>query len=298
VETGNTGAAREPGSIDPYAPAEMARRVATAGVHEARLGTLPTLTLAVIGGAFIALGSAFSTATLASTGAVGGARLLAGVAFGLGLVLVIVGGGSLFTSNNLLTMAWASGEVRTRKVLRNWGLVLLGNLVGVVATAVIVHVAGVPRFAGGAVGAQALQTAALKVGRAFEQDVALGILGNALVCLAVWLCFSARSTIDKVACIVLAMAALVTLNVDHVVANAYYLTAGLLAATDGAVVSASGLTAGELARLDLVGAAGNLVPVMLGNLIGGGLLVAAVYSFVYLAPSRGTRGTTRHDEDS
>jgi formate transporter len=287
METGSTGAARDPWSIDPYGPAEMARRVETAGVREAHLSATATLVLAVIGGAFIALGSAFSTATLAGTGGTPGlSRLLAGVAFSLGLVLVIVGGGTLFTSNNLLTMGWASGRVRTWRILRNWVLVYVGNLVGVVATAMLVHVSGVGRFGRHAVGVQALETAVSKVGRAFTQNVALGVLGNALVCLAVWLCFSARSTIDKVVCIALAMAALVTLNVDHVVANAYYLTAGLLAGTDPGIVAAASLPASELAGLSVEGVVGNLVPVTLGNIFGGGLLVAAVYWFVYLGPTR------------
>jgi formate/nitrite transporter FocA (FNT family) len=147
---------------------------------------------------------------------------------------------------------------------------------------VILHVSGKARFADHAIGIQAIETAAFKVGRPFEQDVALGIIGNALVCLAVWLCFSARSTVDKVVCIVLAMTALVTLNVDHVVANMYYLTAGLLAATDPEIIAGAGLTDGDLAELGPLGVVGNLVPVTLGNIIGGSVLVASVYWFVYL----------------
>jgi formate transporter len=272
-----------PWRIDPYAPAEMAARVQTAGVHEARLDAVTTVALAVIGGAFIAIGAAFATATIAASGlGYSAGRFLGGMAFSLGLVLVVVGGGELFTSNNLIAMAWASGKVRTRQLLRNWGLVYLGNLVGVTSTALLVYVAGIARFGDGAVATGILDTAVGKVGRPFVQNVALGILGNAIVCLAVWLCFSARSTVDKVLCVGLAMIALVTLNVDHVVANMYYLTAGLLAVADPGLVAASGRSASELAQLTPLGAVGNLLPVTIGNVIGGGVLVAVVYWFVYL----------------
>jgi formate transporter len=286
MDTARHPLAKGPWRIDPYGPAEMASRVETAGVHEARLDVTTTLALSVLGGAFLALGAAFTTATMAASGLdYSLSRFMGGIAFSLGLVLVVVGGGELFTSNNLIAMAWASRKVRTRQLLRNWGLVYVGNLVGVVSTAVLLHVSGKARFADHAIGVQALETAAFKVGRDFGQDVALGVIGNALVCLAVWLCFSARSTVDKVLCIGLTMSALVTLNVDHVVANMFYLTAGLLVAMDPEVVASSGMSSAQLAELTPRGALGNLVPVTIGNVIGGGVLVAVVYWFVYL---RGT----------
>jgi formate transporter len=283
MDTTHGTAGGPPWRIDPYAPAEMAARVETAGVHEAQLDTVTTLALSVLGGAFLALGAAFTTATIAASGLdYSLSRFLGGIAFSLGLVLVVVGGGELFTSNNLIAMAWASRRVRTTQLLRNWGLVYIGNLVGVVATALLLHVSGKARFADHAIGVQAIETAVFKVGRGFGEDVALGVIGNGLVCLAVWLCFSARSTVDKVMCIGLTMTALVTLNVDHVVANIFYLTAGLLAASDPAVVASTGMTSGQLAELTPTAAVGNLVPVTIGNVIGGGLLVAVVYWFVYL----------------
>ena len=272
-------------SIDAYAPDEMARRVETVGLAKAHQDTLVTFALAVVAGAFVALGSAFSTVAMADTGlAYSLTRLLGGMAFSLGLVLVVVAGAELFTSNNLLVMAWASRKIPLRRVLRNWGIVYVGNFVGVAITAVLLFATGHGAFGDHAVAAQAVATAATKVSRTFPEAVAVGILGNALVCLAVWIAFSARSTVDKIAAIMLPMTALIAFEFDHVVANMHYLATGLLL-VHGApeVIEASGRSSAA-ATITPAAALANLPPVTLGNLIGGGLLVAAVYWFVYLRP--------------
>jgi len=263
----------------------MARAAEAVGVRKAGLCASATLALAVLAGAFIALGAAFSTTVAAGAGDLpyGVARLLVGVAFSLGLILVVVGGAELFTGNNLIVMAWAGGKVSTGALLRNWGLVYLGNFAGALATAGLVFAAGQYRFGGDAVGHAALAVAAAKCGLPFGEALALGILCNALVCLAVWLCLSARSTADRILAIVPPITAFVACGFEHSIANMYFIPLGLLIrALDPAF---AGAAPGDLSALTLPGFLwGNLLPVTLGNVIGGGVMVAGVYWFVYLRP--------------
>jgi formate transporter len=217
-----------------------------------------------------------------STSGFGTTRFIGGIVFGLGLTMVMVGGGELFTSNNLISMAWASRQVTIGRLAVNWVVVYVGNLVSVVSVAVLLWAGGAYQGGDSAFAAEALRTAAGKSGRLFHQDIALGVLGNALVCLAVWLCFSARTTTDRILSCLLPMTALIVLGVDHVVANLHYFAAGLLLRGDAAAVEAAGLDAAALAELSLSGIAGNIAGVTIGNIIGGSVLVAAVYWFVYL----------------
>ncbi len=273
-------------TFDPYAPAEVARRVELAGVTKAGLDILSLLTLAVLAGAFIALGAQLATVVgVDSTLGFGPTRLLVGVAFSLGLILVVIAGAELFTGNTLIVMAWLGRQVSTRRLLRNWGLAYLGNLVGALGTVALVYLAGQWALGGDKVGAAALSTADAKVGLSFGEAVARGILCNALVNLAVWLCFSARSNVDKVVAIVPPIAGFVAAGFEHSIANMYFIPLGILLRDRPAVVEASGLSPDALADLTWTGFLwSNLLPVTLGNIIGGGLLVAAVYWLVYLRP--------------
>ncbi len=273
--------------LDALLPPEMARRAEDVGVQKAEMDTLSMFVLAVLAGAFIALGGVFSTTALAGVaGALWGpTRVLAGLVFSLGLILVIVGGAELFTGNNLIVMAWASRRVRTAAVLRSWILVYAGNFLGACATALVLCLAGTHRFGGGAFGATALATAHAKLELHFLQAVALGILCNALVCLAVWLAFSARTTADRILAIVPPISAFVAAGFEHSVANMYFVPLGLFVATfDPEFATRVGL-AREAAELSwLAFAWRNLLPVTAGNIIGGTLLVGAVYWLVYLRP--------------
>jgi formate transporter FocA len=275
-------------SIDALLPPQMALQAEAAGTRKAGLDVLTTFVLAVLAGAFIALGAVFATTVVAGSAGVlpyGVVRLLAGLVFCLGLILVIVGGAELFTGNTLIVMAWASGKVTLARLLRNWSVVFVGNLVGALATAAMVYVSGQYAFGGGAVGAAALGTAQAKVGLGFGQAVALGVLGNALVCLAVWLSFSARSTADRILAVLFPVSAFVAAGFEHSVANMYFIPMGLLvkdfAGPD--FWAAIGQAAEQYASLTWTAfAVGNLLPVTIGNVIGGGGLVGAVYWFVYL----------------
>src|SRR3990172_118397 len=177
---------------DAYQPAEMAQRVETVGVVKARADVLTTLPLAVLAGAFISLGALFFTVTITTGGnaedvpaVFGWNRLLGGMAFSLGLILVVIGGAELFTGNNLIAMAWAAGRISTGELLRNWGLVYLGNFIGAMGTAILAYLAGVHLLGDGAVGDTAVRIALAKTELSPMQAVASGILCNVLVCLAV-----------------------------------------------------------------------------------------------------------------
>jgi formate transporter len=272
--------------IDALLPPEMATRAEYIGVSKAEAPALRTFVLAVLAGAFIALGAIFATTVSAGTGSLpyGVAKLLVGLVFCLGLILVVIGGAELFTGNNLIVMAWASRKVTTSALLRNWVIVYIGNFVGSVGTAAMLILSKQYTFGGGAVGASALAIANGKVHLEWLQALALGMLCNILVCLAVWLTFSARSTIDKIAAIIFPIAAFVAAGFEHSVANMYFVPTGLLIkAFDPAFAQATALDLTSLTWGNFI--VTNLIPVTLGNIIGGSVFVAAVYWSVFLRHS-------------
>jgi formate transporter len=275
--------------LDALLPPEMAERAEDIGVAKAALDLPRLLTLAVLAGAFIALGGVFATTALAGTGGSpwGPARVLAGAVFSLGLILVVVGGAELFTGNNLLVMAWAGGRVSTAALLRSWTVVFAGNFVGAVLTALAVALAGTHRGGDGAFGLAAFAIAHGKVQVGFLEAVVLGTLCNALVCLAVWLSYSARTTADRLLAIVPPIAAFVAAGFEHSIANMYFVPyAMLVAAFDPGFAAGHGLGAPAQALTWGAFLGRNLLPVTIGNVIGGSVLVGAVYWFVYLRPRR------------
>lgn len=279
-----------PTGLDALPPAEVARKAESVGVTKAGMPTFNVFVLSVLAGAFIALGAIFAT-TVAAGGAelpYGVVRLLAGVAFTLGLILVIVAGAELFTGNNLIVMAWASRRVSSAALLGNWVVVWVGNFVGAFATAVLVYLSEQYTFGGGAVGQTALAIAATKTSLGFGQAIALGILCNALVCLAVWLTYGAHTTTDKILAIVPPIAAFVAAGFEHSVANMYFISIGLLVKSDDDfVASLDPETAPDLSDLTWGSFfVDNLLPVTIGNVIGGAVMVGAVYWLVYLRPKR------------
>jgi formate/nitrite transporter len=270
-------------NVDALPPREMARKAENVGVAKAGLGSADTFVLGVLAGAFIAMGAVFATTVTAGGTSLpyGVARLLGGLAFSLGLILVVVAGAELFTGNNLIVMACASRKVSTARLLRNWALVYAGNFVGATATAGLLFVAKQYTFGKGAVGEQALTTATAKTGLGFVQAIALAALCNALVCLAVWLTYSARSLTDKVLAVVPPIAAFVAAGFEHSVANMFFIPMGLLVKSDAAFVAEHQVPG--LSHLTWVRFfAANLVPVTIGNVLGGALMVGAIYWFVYL----------------
>lgn len=274
--------------IDALLPIEMAQKAEQIGIRKAEMSLINLFALSILAGAFVALGAIFST-TIASgaTGVLpyGLTRLLVGITFCLGLILVIVGGAELFTGNNLIVMAWASGKVSSVALLRNWAVVYLGNFVGSLGTAILLFTSKQYTFGGGSVGVTALSIANGKMHYDFIQAIALGALCNALVCLAIWLTFSARSTMDKIAAIIFPITAFVTAGFEHSIANMYFVPIALLIKRfDSAFVATSGLDLSTLTWSTFL--LNNLLPVTIGNIIGGVLLVAAVYWAVFLRQRR------------
>jgi formate/nitrite transporter len=270
--------------IDALLPIEMARQAEKIGVRKAEGDTFATFALAVLAGAFISLGAVFAT-TVATGNQVGfgEGRLMTGFVFCLGLVLVIIGGAELFTGNNLIIMAWASRRVTTRSLLRNWTIVYIGNIVGSIGTVVIMFFSQQYSFADGAIGETVLTIAVAKVNLDFFQAIVLGILGNMLVCLAVWLSFSARSTFGKIMAIIFPITAFVAAGFEHSVANMYFLPIGLAIKTfDSTFAASTGLDLAALTPGSAIAA--NLLPVTIGNIIGGSIFVAGIYWLIYLRP--------------
>ena len=286
-------------NFDALLPAEIVKKAEDVGARKCHLPFWSLLALAVLAGAFIALGAVYSTTVSAgATGVLpfGIVRLLAGLVFCLGLILVVVGGAELFTGNALIAMAWASGLVSTTQLLRNWFIVYIGNLLGAVVTAILLYLSQQYTFGNGAVGLTALEIARIKTSLGFVQAVALGILCNGLVCLAVWLCFGARTTTDKILAILFPISAFVAAGFEHSVANMYYLPIGLLIKTDTTFLTAIGKSVSDYPNLTWTNSLlVNLLPVTIGNILGGVVLVGLTYWFVYLRPERCSPGPGSHD---
>jgi formate/nitrite transporter len=266
-----------PATLDAYAPDEIARRVEEAGVAKARRPWPANAMLGALGGAFIALGCLWFT-LVASDASLGFAatRVLGGFVFSLGLVLVVVAGAELFTGNNLLAMAWADRRITTLELLENWALVFAANAVGATGMAALAVLSGYVDMNGGAVARAAVRIAAAKASLPFWTAFFAGVLCNVLVCLAIWLAMAGRSVADKVAGIVLPIAAFVGAGFEHSVANMYFLPLGIYLRGR---IDTNGIPGIE--NLDWSAYLHNLVPVTLGNIVGGSGLVAIVYFVIY-----------------
>ena len=287
--------------IDALLPQEMATRAEYLGVRKAEMPFLKMFMLSVLAGAFISLGAIFATTVSAGSMAImtasgdaafstglpfGVTRLLAGLVFCLGLILVVVGGAELFTGNNLIVMAWASGKVTAGALLRNWVIVYVGNFAGALGTAALMFFTRQYTFGANSIGIAALRTGVAKCDLTFIQALALGILCNALVCMAVWLTFSARSTVDKIVAIIFPITAFVAAGFEHSIANMYFIPYALfIKMFDAEFIKTVG---DKVPNLDILTWRafwlGNLLPVTIGNIIGGAVLVAAVYWAIFLRP--------------
>lgn len=257
-----------PINLDAYTPKEIANKVESIGVTKANLPVLQTIVLAILGGAFIAFGAMFYTLVITNTGmGFGPERLLGGIVFSLGLILVVIAGAELFTGNNLITMAWVERHITLAQLARNWGLVFIGNMAGATAAAVTLALSGVLDLGDGSIATTARNIAIAKVQIPFSEAFFRGLLCNILVCLAIWLCFAAHSVASKILAILFPVSAFVALGFEHSVANMYFIPMGYLAGSTNITIS------------DFLN---NMIPVVLGNIIGGGGLVALTYWVIYL----------------
>ena len=272
----------EPAITDAYVPAEMAQRAEASAIRKGNRSFTDSFFLAIQAGSFIAFAAALFTLTIHdSSMGVGLTKLIGGMTFSLGLVLVIIAGADLFTGDTLMVMACFSRKITWRQMLRSWVFVLLGNLAGSLAIVLLIHLSGHWLGNGGAVGAKALAIANAKVNLTFVQAFTSGMLCNILVCLAIWLCFSCRSVTDKIMAILFPITAFVALGFEHSIANMYFIPAGLVLKTNPEIV---GLLNGvDLANLTVSGFVfNNLVPVVAGNMVGGAIFVGTVYWILYL----------------
>lgn len=262
-------------AFDAYAPGEIAERVAALCLSKAKTPLLSLVMLGILAGAFIGFGCLFFVIVQSDPAMSFAAKgVLGGAVFSLGLFLVVVAGAELFTGNNLLAMAWAEGCLTTRDVLYNWVVVCASNFVGAAGLALVVFLSGHTDMNGGAIGKTYLLIAAAKSSLPFWEAFFRGVLCNVLVCMAVWLAMAGRSVTDKTVAVVFPISAFVAAGFEHSIANFYFIPLAMLLAASGTPVPAA-------ANIDLAGMAANLLPVTLGNLAGGAVLVAGVYWIIW-----------------
>jgi formate transporter len=275
-------------TAEDYSPPQVAQRVEAVGMAKGTGNISSTILLGILAGVFIGLGAMFCTVVTTGLGlGFGLTKLLGGLSFCLGLILVVMAGAELFTGNCLIVMSWMSGRTSFAKLLRNWGLVYFANLLGALSLAGLMFYTYQWMFNDYGVGVNALLIANAKVNLSFGSALARGILCNVLVCLAVWLCFSARTVTGKILSILFPITAFVAAGFEHSIANMYFIPMGILLANQPAVLGAAGLTASSVSNLNWAGFIANLVPVTIGNIIGGGILIGAIYWLAYLSRERG-----------
>ncbi|MDP1901383.1 MAG: formate/nitrite transporter family protein [Rubrivivax sp.] len=267
--------------FDVFSPAEIAEQVQHIGVAKARMPLLKMAMLGVLAGVFIGLGALYYVLVVSDpTLGFAASRVLGGVVFSLGLLLVVVAGAELFTGNNLLVMAWADGRIGTQELLRNWIVVCLANFVGAAGLALLVWASSHTSMNSGRIAEEVVRIAAAKCAAPAGVLFFNGVLCNVLVCMAVWMAMAGRSVVDKAVAIVFPISAFVAAGFEHSIANMYLIPLGLLLkATVSAPVPG-------LESLNGVGLLGNLAAVIAGNLVGGAVLVALVYYVIYRRKAR------------
>jgi formate/nitrite transporter len=271
---------------DAYQPAQMVCRLEGVGIAKASQNTLSTALLGILAGFFIGLGAVFCTLVTTDIGlGFGLEKLLGGLAFSLGLILVVIAGAELFTGNCLIVAPWMSARVSGTALLRNWGIVYFANLAGSLILVALIFYSQFWALDGYAVGAHALMIASGKTSLAFVPALCRGILCNILVCLAVWLALAARSVTGKILAIAVPITAFVACGFEHSIANMFFIPMGIAMAGQAEVVQAAGVTAAQIANITPLGFVHNLIPVTIGNIIGGSA-VGVVYWLIFLRKER------------
>jgi formate transporter len=276
-------------NFDDFMPVDMAKRVEAASIRKANLSFPNLLALSILAGAFIAFGAIFyAVVTFDSTLGMGLTRFIGGICFSVGLILVIVAGAELFTGNNLIIMGVASRTVTFRQLLKNWGVSYLGNFMGAVLIVLVMYFTNQWKLKDALLGANAVMIAANKVNLTFVEGFTRGMLCNSLVCLAVWLSFSARTVVSKISAVILPITAFVASGFEHSIANMYFIPYGMMLKSNPKVLAAlEKLSPGiDLSHLNILGLFGNLLSVTIGNIVGGTFVVGLVYWFIIVRPQR------------
>ena len=278
--------------IDAYAPVKMADKVGHVGVAKSQLSSLTTFALSILAGVFIALGIQLSMlVTHTATSSYGLNQLVGGVAFTLALVLIVIAGAELFTGNCLIAMSFMARKITGKDLARNLIIAFIGNFIGALTLVLWIYVSKQWTINNYLLGAKIVLAANDKVNIPFGAAFARGVICNALVCLGIWLCYSARSNMDKILALLWPISCLIACGFEHCVVNMWLIPMGLVLKGNSAVLAAAEKFHGgklDLSNLTLFKGflIDNLFPVVLGNLFGGIVLVAGVYWFIYLRPSK------------
>ncbi len=274
--------------IDAYAPKMMANRVGAVGVSKAEMGFLTTLALSILAGVFIGLGAQLMMlVTHTATSSFGLNALVGGVVFTMALVLIVITGAELFTGNCVFAMSFFAGKITRGDLNRNLIISFIGNFIGALTIVFWIYISAQWTANNHLLGAKIVIAANEKVNLTFGVAFARGVLCNALVCLGIWMCFSARNNLDKVLSLLWPISCLIACGFEHCVVNMWLIPLALILKGNRFVMEAVERVNGgplDIANLTLFkGFIGyNLFPVVLGNLFGGIILVAGVYWFVFL----------------
>lgn len=269
-------------NIDAYRPKEIANRIEQISISKSTTDPIKVFALSLLAGAFIAFAAVFYTIVIhQSNMSPGITRLIGGLVFSLGLILVIVAGAELFTGNNLLVMAFVNRKISFKQLMINWSVVFFGNLVGSLGMVLLIYLSDHWLISGGGVGANAVMIANSKVNMSFMVAFSRGILCNSLVCIAVWMCFACHTVTDKILAIIFPITGFVAMGFEHSVANMYFIPAGIVAQTNPDIMEIVKDSV-DLSNLTTSGFINNLLPVTLGNIVGGSVFVGLIYWFIYL----------------
>lgn len=272
-------------------PAEIAEFTVGVGVKKASLKWWKQFVLGIMAGMFIALAGNASSVAGYGISSAGLSKTLSGALFAAGLLMVLFAGAELFTGNCLMTMAVAEKKIRTSAMLKNWFFVYLGNLVGGVLYTFLMSNTTQMNMGGGQLGAYAINAAYGKCTMEFMPAFIMGIFCNVLVCIAVWVSYSTKNVAGKILAMFFPIWIFVASGYEHCVANMYFIPMGIFEKDNATAVAAAmdkyGLTADQISSVNWQNFfVTNLIPVTLGNILGGGVVVGLVYWLVYVKKSK------------
>ncbi len=265
--------------VEALTPQQITEYTKNVGIAKANKPFIPQVLMGILAGAYIGFGAMFYTLIKSDKETLGFAltNVLCGVAFSVGLILVVIAGAELFTGNNLLTIAWAEKKIKTKALLRNWGIIIGANFIGAVLLALLIYATGHPEMNHHKIAETYVKVANAKCDLPFWTALCRGIVCNILVCLGVWLAYAGRTVADKVLGIIFPITAFVAAGFEHSVANMYVITMGLLCKGDVTFASDA---------LNIIGFIGNVIPVLIGNIIGGGIFVGLTYWAICLRKAK------------
>lgn len=275
-------------SLEDKAPKTIAETVAsTVGVGKATSPWLTVFVLGILAGAYIGFGGLLSTSVtfdLVAKVGIGLKKIVAGSAFSLGLMLVVIAGAELFTGNNLMISSVMAGEISFGTMMKRWGVVFIANFIGSILLAFVFYFSGLWKTGGGALGDAAVGIAFKKVSLGFGEALIRGIGCNWLVCLAVWMALAARQTIGKIFAIFFPIMGFVAIGFEHCVANMYFIPSGIFLNSWAGIAAPAGFSPEALGWISFL--LKNLLPVTIGNIIGGAVFVGMSYWGAYLRPTK------------